>query len=113
MPYKENEKIIHTKVRGVALSDNAFSRQNILRAMHEKPEDVKIIYRKEMEIFVFMDSGDNFCLGYLHEKYSKILHEKITKIISWKVTGGYPLNDSEYKNIRARMGLNLTIQILD
>jgi hypothetical protein len=66
-----------------------------------------------MEIFVSMDSGENFCLGYLHEKYTKILHEKITRIIAWKVTGGYSLEHPEYKNMRARMGLNLTIQILD
>jgi hypothetical protein len=112
MPYIETENKILTKVRGTSESNETGSRQAILQLMHEEPEQVRTIYRQEFNIFALMHDGKNFCLGYLHPKYKKALDEKITRILSWKVTGGYPIKHPEYKNLKARFGLNLHIEIV-
>jgi len=112
MPYIEAEDKIFTKVRGTAESFNGESRQAVLQVMYEDPDSVKTLYRKEFEIFVLFHDGKNFCLGYLHPKYKNVLRERVTRISAWKITGGYPLQHPEYKNLKARFGINLTIEIV-
>lgn len=105
-----NSTTIATKLRGVTRE----GRQTIINAMYEQPELVKLVYRDNMTINFILEGFPQhaYCLGYLDNKYISVLHNKITKVKSWQITGGYRLNDPEYKNLKATYGINLTIEIV-
>jgi len=58
-------------------------------------------------------NNQNFCIGNLTDEYRSLIDNNLTKIVSWTITGGYKLNAPDHENLRANLGINIKIKILD
>ena len=126
MPYIAEESRIITKVMGVATKinpdDNVNVRQVILEDIAEEPLIVDLIYLKKEEVWVKLNDGKEYHLGYLKKKYLDIIMKNACQIKSFQITGGQEiprgkLNLGGYdgnigKPIRAKRGMNITINLL-
>src|ERR1700743_1271575 len=101
MPIKEAQKTIHTKVLGVTEE----TRQSILLAMYNKPEDVIELLVNGTAVTVLMELDGKpakICLGHIKQDYFSFLQDKGTRIKQWKITGGEKLEG--YMNRRKNLG---------
>lgn len=126
MPFVEEEKMIKTKVIGVASkiddSDNMEIRQAVIRRMIEEPESVSILYLRKRQVYVSFDDGREYYLGDVKAKYEDLIMNNVTQVKSWQVTGGYTLGSKSFllagqptirsHEMNAKYGLNIHIKLI-
>ena len=125
MPYIAEENKIITKVMGVATKlhpdDNVNVRQVILEDISEEPLRVDLIFLKKEQVWVKMDDGKEYHLGHLKKQYLDIIMNNACQVKSFQITGGQEIHkrlslgghDGDIgKPIRAKRGMNITINLL-
>lgn len=126
MPFVAEEKMIKTKVIGVASKindgDNINIRQTVIQRMVEEPESVSIMYLRKRQVFVSFDDGREFYLGDIKAKYEDLIMNNVTQVTSWEVTGGYLLEAKSFqlaghetirrREMNANYGLNIHVKLI-
>lgn len=126
MPFVEEEKMIKTKVIGVASKiddkDTMNIRQTVIRQMIEEPESVSIMYLRKRQVFVCFEDEKEFYLGDIKAKYEDLIMSNVTQITSWQVTGGHLIEGRTFsmagevtlrsRDTNAKYGLNIHVKLI-
>ena len=122
MPLDLDKGVIHTRVLNIAKKDDiGRSRQVVIREMYETPDQVKSVYLvpdssgNSIEVRVVFDNGrGSYSIGNIKADYHKIVSSTPVRVKSWKITGGFPIENTNHdKKLRAYFGMNLTIELLN
>jgi hypothetical protein len=125
MPFVEEEKMIKTKVIGIASKiddkDTMGVRQAVIMRMVEEPESVSILYLRKRQVYVSFEDGKEFYLGDIKAKYEDLIMNNVTRIFSWQITGGYPIGGNSFvmagqptirkHDTTAKYGLNIHVKL--
>lgn len=125
MPFVEEEKMIKTKVIGVASKiddlDSIGIRQAVIQRMIEEPESVSIMFLRKRQVFVCFEDGREYYLGDIKAKYEDLIMSNVTRILSWQVTGGHVIPERTFAlaghatikshQTNAKYGLNIHVKL--
>lgn len=126
MPFVEEEKVIKTKIIGVASkiddNDTMSTRQVVLEEMFDHPELVSMLYLRKRRVYVSFDDGREFYLGDIKLKYEELIMNNVTQIVSWQLTGGHEIpftplviagqTVKRKDSMRAKFGVNIHVKLL-
>lgn len=110
MPVLTEQRLIHTKARGVTEGG-----QSILLEMYSKPELIQSVFIKDGTIYVTIENPFGIettwkteRIGHLKDEYLPLMGDERIIVKSWRITGGNYIEG--YHNFRAYLGINISFK---